>query len=149
MKRNSIFAFLCCKIEHEMYILKFSNESPLTRPGIILVFGKEYTQFPLFSSLFFFLSNLFNYRFLWLHNYSWSVAFDHCVWSFWTYNGLSALDKPIDISTMLVGLRDNQRGEVLFWVCILGDTSFRIKGNFCENLLYIWYHCIYISYFKI
>lgn len=137
MKRNSIFAFLCCKIKHEMYILKFPNECPLTRPGTILVFGKEYILFSLFNSLlFFFLSNCFNYRFLWLHNYSWSVAntIPHRVWPFWTYNSLSALDKPINISTMLVGFRDSQRGEVLFWVCILGDTSVKIKGHFCENL---------------
>lgn len=50
MNRNIILSFLCCKIEHEMYILQFPNECPLTRPGIILVFGK----FSLFSSLLFF-----------------------------------------------------------------------------------------------
>lgn len=54
MKRNSIFAFLCCKIKHEMYILKFPNECPLTRPGTILVFGKEYILFSLFNSLLLF-----------------------------------------------------------------------------------------------
>ena len=56
MKRNSTFAFLICKIENEMYILKFPNECSLTRHGIILIFGKEHKQFPLFSKIFFFSS---------------------------------------------------------------------------------------------
>lgn len=109
----------------------------LTRPGIILVCGKEYTQFSLLVVFLLFLSSCFNYRFLWLHNYSRSVAFGHCVWPFWTYNCLSALDKPIDISTMLVGLRGSQREEVLFWVHILGESNFKMRGTFCENLLHI------------
>lgn len=53
MKRKSTFTFLICKIENEMYILKFLNECPLTRHGIVLIFGKEHTQFSLFCKFFF------------------------------------------------------------------------------------------------
>lgn len=54
MKRNSIFAFILCKIENEMNILKFPNECPLIRHGIALIFGKEHTQFSFFDKIFFF-----------------------------------------------------------------------------------------------